>query len=42
MAHLTINRVADSGLFVVESIRQYKDTVQENIVKPEAEPGPEH
>lgn len=32
MAYFTMNRAADSGLFVVESIRQNKDTVHERIV----------
>lgn len=33
MAQLTINNAADSGLFVVESIRQYKDVVHESITR---------
>jgi len=32
MAYFTMNRAADSGLFVVESIRQHKDTVHERFV----------
>lgn len=32
MAYFTMNKAADSGLFVVESIRQNKDTVHERIV----------
>jgi len=33
MAYLTMNKMADSGLFVVESIHQYKHTVHENVTK---------
>ena len=32
MAYLKMNRAADSGLFVVESMRTYKDVVHENLV----------
>ena len=44
MAYQTMNKMADSGLFVVESIHQYKHTVHENITidwrrrRPEEEP----
>jgi hypothetical protein len=33
MAYFTMNKAADSGLFVVESIRQHKDTVHERFVE---------
>lgn len=33
MAYFTMNKAADSGLFVVESIRQNKDTVHERFVQ---------
>ena len=44
MAYLTMNKMADSGLFVVESIHQYKHTVHDNVTndwrkkRPEEEP----